>query len=443
MPNPITPPLDIPTGWRPVSDILPLGEDTKIAQNYDWLVVGAGITGLSSARRLAELRPDDSILLVDARPVGWGASGRNSGFLLDLPHKFDFDKLDLVRLERITRLNRTAISDLRELVQNENISCDWSETGKLQGAVKSRGTGMLRKFCEALDFIDEPYETLDRESCHEIMGTDYYAGAVYTRGCVLVDPFALVRGLAASLPKNVDLADDAAVTLFGPNATGFGATLKRSTGETQEIHAHQVILATDPYTSGFGYLKNRILPTITFASITRPLTKKERAGYQGRMNWGLTPADAAGTTLRMTADGRLLIRNHYAHAPQFKSRDADLAKAREDHRIGIDKRFPQFSHVPFTSTWGGVVSLSRNHATFFGELASGVYSANCYNGVGMTRGAISGRLLADLATNTQSTLLDDIRSVSGKPSILPPEPFLDMGARTRMRLAEWESQSEK
>lgn len=443
MPAPIIPPLDIPTGWRPVSDILPLGEDTRIAQNYEWLVVGAGITGLSAARRLAENRPGDRVLLADARPVGWGASGRNSGFLLDLPHKFDFDKPDPVRLERITRLNRTAISDLKQIVQHENIACDWSETGKLQGAVKSRGTGMLRKFCAALDFIGEPYEILDREACHEIMGTHYYAGAVYTRGCVLVDPFALVRGLAASLPENIDLADDTAVTRFEPKTGGFSLTLNRAAGEQHEIRASKVILATDPYTSGFGYLKNRILPTITFASITRPLTRAELTGYQGRMNWGLTPADAAGTTLRMTADGRLLIRNHYAHAPEFKSRDADLARARDAHRSGIDKRFPKFAHVPFTSTWGGVVSLSRNHATFFGELAPGVYSANCYNGVGMTRGAISGRLLADLATDTRSSLLDDILSVSGKPSILPPEPFLDMGVRTRMRLSEWESRSEK
>ena len=443
MATPVVPPLDIPTGWRPVSDILPMGQDTHIDSQYDWLVVGAGITGLSSARRLAELRPDDRILLVDARPVGWGASGRNSGFLIDLPHKFDFENPEPQRLKKIVQLNREAIAGLKGLVEKHAIPCDWHETGKLQGAVKSRGTGMLRSFSAALDALQEPYEELDRDGCFAIMGTRYYAGAVYTRGSVLVDPFALVRGLAKSLPSNVDLADDTAVTWFKPEGSGFQATLSQCIGHVREVRATKVILATDPFTPTFGYLKNRIVPAVTFASITRPLTDAEWKGYEGRKNWGLTPADAGGTTLRMADGGRLLIRNHYAHAPNYKIRDSDLDKARIAHREGIDKRFPQFAHIPITSTWGGVVSLSGNHVAYFGEIASGVYSAGCYGGVGMVRGAMSGKLLAELATGQESSQLEDMMEVSGKPSLLPPDPLRDIGVRARLRLAAWESKEEK
>lgn len=442
MPAPVVPPLDIPTGWRPVSDILPMGQDTRIASRYRWLVVGAGITGLSSARRLAELRPNDRILLVDARPVGWGASGRNSGFLIDLPHKFDLEKPEPERLKKIVGLNREAIAGLKGLVETHAIRCDWHETGKLQGAVKSRGSGMLSSLCEALDALQEPYDVLDREGCFAIMGTRYYAGAVYTGGSLLVDPFALVRGLAHSLPENVDLADDTAVTWFAPDGGGFRASLSQSFGQTREVHASKVILATDPFTPTFGYLKNRIVPAVTFASLTRPLTEAEWAAYDGQKNWGLTPAEAAGTTLRMAGGGRLLIRNHYAHAPNYKVRDCDLDRARIAHREGIDKRFPQFAHVPIASTWGGVVSLSGNHVTYFGEIASGVYSAGCYGGVGMVRGAMSGKLLAELATGRNSTQLEDMKAVSGKPSLLPPDPLRDIGVRARLRLAAWESKEE-
>lgn len=440
--EPMIPPLDIPTGWRHVEDVLPLGENTKISSQYDWLIVGAGITGISAARRLGALRGQDRILLVDAHPVGWGTSGRNSGFLIDLPHKFDFDRPDPDRLSRVIRLNRMAISELAMAVENHDINCDWSAVGKLQCAVQQRGIVMLQKFCEALNSVNEPYEVLEREACREIIGTDYYARAVYTKGSILLDPCALVRGLASHLPENVSLCDTVAVTEFGSLDHGFRTLLRDSSGDTQAVTSRKVILATNPWTSGFGYMTDRILPMMTFASITRALTATERKRYKGRMNWGLTPVDAAGTTLRMTADGRLMIRNHYAYAPKFKAEDKAILKVREAHRKGIDKRFPQLAHVPFSATWGGVVSLSRNHETFFGEIGEGVYSANCYNGVGMTRGAISGKLLADLATGQSSSELEDIISVSGMPSKLPPRLALATGLNIRMRIAKWQSREE-
>lgn len=437
-----TPPLDQPTGWRPADEIVPINETSEIGRHYDWLVVGAGITGLSAAHRLGELAPQDRILLVDARPVGWGASGRNSGFLLDLPHKFDLDQPDTARLRKIMNLNRSAINVLCEQTERMGIDCDWSPVGKLQGAVRERGTGMMQKFCKALEQIDEPYQVLDRQGCAEIMGTEYYAGAVFTPGTVLVDPFLLVRGLARHVPENVTLRDDVAVTKFSEKVGGFSAALRLSDGSNITVTAKKVILGTDPYTPEFGYMQDRILPTITYASITRALTPTELKRYTGTMNWGLTPADAGGTTLRMTSDGRLLIRNHYGFAPNYKASPRDLAKVAKAHREGIDSRFPGFSNVPIASTWGGVVSLSRNHATFFGEMASGVYGANCYNGVGMTRGTSSGRLLVDLALGKSSQALDDIIAVSGKPSMIPPDPFRSLGVSGRMKLVEWESRSE-
>lgn len=440
--HPKTPPLDRPSGWRPADEIKPISEVASLAKTYDWLIVGAGITGLSAAHRLGEVAPEASVAIVDARPIGWGASGRNSGFLLDLPHKFDLESGDPKRLKSIMMLNKQAISVLKGQIENYNIDCDWSEVGKLQGAVKERGTGLMRKFCEALDKIDEPYEILDRQGCAHIMGTNYYAAAVHTKGSVLVDPFRLVRGLGQALPANVTLRDDAAVVSFESSSTGFTAKLRFAGGDSHELKAKRVILATDPYTPEFGYMKNRILPTITYASITRPLTQRERLRYQGKMNWGLTPADAGGTTLRMTADGRLMIRNHYGYAPHYQADGHDLAEIAIAHKEGLDKRFPSLTDVPITATWGGVVSLSRNHASFFGKLGEGIYSANCYNGVGMTRGTSSGRLLVDLALGIDSPSLQQIIAVSGLPSTIPPDPFRSLGVSGRMRLVAWESRSE-
>lgn len=440
--TPVTPPLDMPTGWHSADVLVPLGSEKPLRSRYDWLIVGAGITGLGAATRLGEVAADDTVLLVDARPVGWGASGRNSGFLLDLPHKFDLESRDRNRLARIMNLNRLAIDGLRERVHANNIRCDWSEVGKFQGAVRERGTGMLRTYVEALDWLKQPYEVHDREACAEIMGTAYCAAAVFTPGSVLVDPLHLVRGLARVLPANVTLADDTPVIRFRRDRAGFVVRLRHPDGSETEVEAKRVILGTDPYTGQFGYMKSQIVPAITFASITRPLSAGERRRFKGQLNWGLTPADAAGTTLRMTADGRLLIRNHYAAAPRFQAEDQDLAIARRAHREGIDKRWPELANLPISATWGGVVSLSGNHATFFGAVGDNIWSSNCYNGVGMTRGWISGRLLADLATGRGSAALEDIQAVSGIPNRLPPDPFLSIGANARLTLAIWQAKAE-
>ena len=98
--------------------------------------------------------------------------------------------------------------------------------------------------------------------------------------------------------------------------------------------------------------------------------------------------------------------------------------------------------MPFTHTWGGVYAISRNFTNFFGQLEDGVYATACDNGVGAAWGTISGTLMADLAVGSESQQLRDIKAVTGMPSLNPPEPFLGLGVRTRIKLAAWGSRSE-
>ncbi|MDW7487488.1 hypothetical protein RZN27_28340, partial [Klebsiella pneumoniae] len=103
--------------------------------------------------------------------------------------------------------------------------------------------------------------------------------------------------------------------------------------------------------------------------------------YQGELDWGLTPADHAGTTLRMTADRRILIRNTYKHVPKYGANVSDDSRRwiQEDHREAFLARYPNLANVPFTHTWGGVYAISRNFTNFFGELEEGVYASACDN----------------------------------------------------------------
>ncbi|SUD39715.1 putative oxidoreductase [Ectopseudomonas mendocina] len=431
---------DSSCGWYAALPQQPACKRLQGEQRADYAVIGAGFAGLAAARRLGELLPDKRIILVDAQRVGQGASGRNSGFVIDLPHKFALEHPDPAHKQRLLSLNRAAIAQLQGLIERHGIDCQWSHAGKYQGAVGQRGLAYLQHFEKLLTNLGEPFRLVERDELAQVLGNDYYSRAIFTPGCYLMQPAALVTGLAHSLPENVELLEESPIT--GLRRDGQGGWLLQ--GSQGKIRTEQLLLGTSIFTQEFGYLRNRLLPVMTFASWTRPLSDAELAAYGGQLDWGLTPADHAGTTVRMTQDRRLIIRNTYKHVPKYGKSTSDGMResVRADHRKAFLARFPQLADVPFSHTWGGVYAISRNFTNFFGELEPGVFASACDNGVGAAWGTISGTLLAEMAVGSDSAQLRDIQAVTGMPSLNPPEPFLGLGVRSRIRLAAWNSRSE-
>lgn len=426
-------------GWYAVLPPTTRAKRLTTLKKADYAIIGAGFAGLAAARRLAHLRPNANIILVDAQRVAEGASGRNSGFVIDLPHKFALEHPDPAHKQKLLSLNRAAIAQLEGLVERYQIDCQWSAAGKYQGAVGERGLAHLDHFEHLMKDLGEPYRIVEKEELSKVLGTQYYSRAIFTPGSYLMQPAALVRGMGEHLPENVELLENSPIRSLQKQN---GQWVLQ--GDQGTITTPKLLLATSIFTQEFGYLKNRLLPVMTFASWTRPLTDEEMARYAGELNWGLTPADHAGTTLRMTADRRILIRNTYKHVPKYGSNVSDEMREviRTDHRKAFIARYPDLANVPFTHTWGGVYAISRNFTNFFGQLEDGVYASACDNGVGAAWGTISGTLLADLVVGEDSQQLQDIQYVTGMPSLNPPEPFLGLGVKFRIGLAKWQSRSE-
>lgn len=426
-------------GWYAALPPLPPPHTLLGSHVADYVIVGAGFAGLAAARRLATLQPYSKIILIDAQRIAEGASGRNSGFVIDLPHKFALAHPDPAHKQKLLGLNRAAISQLEQLVHQHQIDCQWSLAGKYQGAIGPRGEAHLEYFEHLMKDLGEPYQWVEKKELTQILGTDFYSRAIFTPGSYLMQPAALVRGLSEHLPHNVEVIENSPI--HGLERKQGLWVLK---GEVGTIQAHKVLLTTSIFTQEFGYLKNRLLPVMTFASWTRPLNEQEMLMYTGQLDWGLTPADHAGTTLRMTADRRILIRNTYKHVPQYGANidDATRMKIQRDHQHAFAARYPHLAHIPLTHTWGGVYAISRNFTNFFGELEQNIYASACDNGVGAAWGTISGTLLADLAIGSDSQLLQDIQAVTGMPSLNPPEPFLGLGVKTRIMFEKWRSRSE-
>jgi len=251
-----------------------------------------------------------------------------------------------------------------------------------------------------------------------------------------MNPAALCRGLADTLPGNVTIYENAPVT---EAVFDNGAHLTTAQGS---VRAPRMIMAANGFSEQFGFHRRRFLPLIAHASLTRRLTEGERAAYGVPEPWGLTPANAfAGITMRYTPDHRILIRHGLSYRPNQRLAPGEHDKVRQTHKRLFDARFPGLENVTLDHTWSGFVCLSRNGAPAFGRIAPNIWSAVCQNAVGVTKGTFGGILAADMATGRDNPLIADMQSL-GKPDILPPRPFLDLGVRARFQWELWRNRHE-
>ncbi|WJN52447.1 NAD(P)/FAD-dependent oxidoreductase [Pseudomonas asiatica] len=392
-----------------------------------WVVLGAGFTGLAAARQLALHHPDDEVILVEAQEVGFGASGRNSGFAIDLPHDIGAADYigDLPTARMNLKLNLRAQAILRGLINQHGIDCQIRPDGKYQAAVEDKGLAVLEAYRSGLEKLGQPYQMIDAHDLPEHFGTAFYRKALYTPGTQLLQPASLAKGLADSLPGNVTLHERTTITHI---EQGRRITLKHANGE---IVADQLLLTNNAFASHFGFLPGRLLPIFTYASMTRPLTEEEQARLGGKASWGIIPADPFGSTLRRTPDQRLLVRNSFSFNADGRANPRHVARAGRQHRESFERRFPMLSGMPFEYTWGGSMCLSRNHLSHFGTLAPNVHAALCCNGLGITRGTATGTLLADWLSGERDELIDFLLGSAG-PNRNPPEPLLSVGVNLNL-----------
>ncbi len=420
----VTPADDETCGWLAPFAAIPAAPRLEGERLVEVAIIGAGLTGLAAARTLVE-RGGGRVALVEAQRAGWGASGRASGFVVDLAHFVArFAPADQ---EAYLRLARAGIAELRAAVRRLAIDCDWDETGWLHVAWSEAGAAEVAGLARWLEARGEPHVPLDREGLAEVTGVPFYRAGIRLPGSVLVQAGALVRGLAQQLPPSVQLFEGSPVLSLERDRGGW--RLETPGGQ---LRAEKVLLTVNGYTRGIPGLARRVLPLLTFGSLTRPLTEAEQGRLGGERQWGVLAEDAMGSTVRRTRDGRILVRNSVAYRPGLAARPADLATARTRHRRAFDLRFPMLAEVPFESTWTGVMGVTPGRLPYFGELAPGLWAAGGYTGAGIALGTVLGRLLAELALAEPSSLLADARSLTA-PRQLPPEPFLSLGATLRVR----------
>jgi len=420
--NPYLPHYNNHSGWNALLPARTAATEPQGPRAFDFIVIGAGFTGLSAARRLAQLAPEKSVLLLEGSVIGEGSSSRNSGFMSTFPRSGiakDPAQDDLLGRMQI-RVYEQGLQWLKHTLQEHRIECDWDEnSGKYNASATPAGKASLLSGIDKNNRLGIDSEVLSQDQLAQRLGTRYYDFGYYTRNNVFVQPAAMHRGLADTLPENVTLLEETFANRIAGSAGRY--TVSTSKGD---FSAGQLVIANNAFARKLGFLKDRLIAIYTYAGLTPALSEEQAAALGPARQWGLLPAHRLGTTLRKVSGNRFMVRSAYSYESE-RSVAAYTTMLTHYYK----RRFPQMASHEFEFVWGGTTALTRNGGVFFGKLADGIYGSLGCNGSGVLRGTVNGRLLAELMLDHRSEALDAVLGLGG-PSWLPPEPLRALGVKS-------------
>ncbi len=367
----VTPPL------RPPG---PLPDLTDVA------IIGAGYTGLSAARTLAG--HGAGVTVLERHSVGWGASGRNGGFVLP-GYKADVETIarrdGLDRARRLFDLSLEAVQLVERLIATEGIACDYGRAGSITLAAKpahlralDRARGFLR------DQLGYHTELLGLEALRQEIGSVRYHGGLLDPGAGALNPLRYCQGLAASAERaGARVTEGVNVAQVRRAASGF--ELETSAGT---VRAREVLVATDGYSGpAFPPVRNRIVPVGSYLIATAPLDPgvASRVVHHNRVFFD---TKHLLYYFRLSPDGRLLFGGRASFTPASVGRCARILQA------GLREVFPGLADVPVEYAWGGMVGFTADQLPHAGRL-DGVHYAVGYGGHGVALATYLGARLGD------------------------------------------------
>ena len=414
-------------GW--INDLVPRTNIKTLTKNEDcdWLIVGAGYTGLSAARKLSLLHPTKKIIIVDSQLAGEGASGRNSGYLVDttLNDGFTSNK-ELNNYKKKADIYNLGIEVVKKFIKEYQVDCDWNESGKFFASSNQEDIKILSSFSDVLKRLNFTHEILNKDQLTERLGTKFYSIALHTKGGILLHPAKLVRAMVDTLPENINLFENSTLINWQKEKDFILATFVNGVVKTKKI-----IFATNGFLKSLGIKTSYNFPITLTASMTRRLTDQEFKAIGEPKEWGVLPVRPMGATVRMTKDRRILIRNTAEVHDPFKMSKLELTNRAKIQKIGIKRRFPELPENIIQTTWSGIVSRTRNSSQIFEKIDENVFVAGCYNGSGIGVGTLFGEQIAIKASGEHSKEIETIES-RNKPTWLPPQPFLNLGVKARL-----------
>jgi glycine/D-amino acid oxidase-like deaminating enzyme len=404
--------------------------------DFDVVIVGAGLTGAWTGYYLAAADPSLRIAVLERATVGFGASGRNGGWCSDLL------PMSLSRVSRrhgpdAARAMQVAMHDtvdeVGRVVAAESIDCHYTKGGRLDLARLSPQAERIRadlaEYAE-FGFGDDDYRWLGADEATARCAATGVHGALFTPHCAVVHPARLTHGIAAAAAaRGVRFFEHTAVQRIDP---------KRVTTGQGVVRCEVIVRATEAYTAQFADGHRDLIPLYSLMIATEPLDDEQWAsiGLADRATF----ADGRHLIIygQRTADGRLAFGGrgapyHWGSAIT-PSHDTDR-RVCDRLAASLCDLFPSIGGTPITHHWGGPLGVPRDwHCSVTFDRTTGIATAGGYVGDGVSTTNLAGRTLADLITGTSSDLVA-LPWVDHHSRRWEPEPLRWVGVNLGRRAA--------
>jgi glycine/D-amino acid oxidase-like deaminating enzyme len=393
----------------------------ELPARADVVVVGAGLTGLSTALHLA--RQGVSVALLEANTVGWGASGRNGGMAtpgLAIGFPAAVRRYGADRAAAMFQAYNDAIDTVEELVASEAIDCSFERTGRLTLACKpGHYTAFERSAEQMRSLAGQDVRLIPKSELPSEIGSQYYHGGMVDPLGAAVHVGQLTAGLAGvAAGCGVSIHEQCRV-LELVRRDGFVHDVRTDMGT---VRADQVVMATSGYTgAATPWLRRRIVPIGSFIVVTEPL---DPAVVDELLPNRRVASDSNHLLyyFRITPDNRLLFGGRARFA--MSSRESDLKSGRILRR-GMVRVFPRLADTRIDYCWGGLVDMTLDQMVHAGE-HDGVFYSVGYSGHGVQMATHMGKVMAQvLGGDSSANIWQDLRFRAfpghfGTPWFLPP-----------------------
>ena len=370
----------------------------------DVCILGAGITGLSTAIELAEA--GYKVVVLEAQRIGWGASGRSGGQAI---FGFGCDQSKITQAvglpvsKRIFDWSIEGLDLIKQRCLKYQLDCDWRDT-HAHVPIKPRHITELKNWQNDLaENFGYPLQWWQREQLHAVMPNERYLGALVDSRSGHLHPLKYTQGLAkAALSLGVEIFEQSKVTEL---VRGDKPQFKTAQGS---VSCSFAVLAGNAYVHGIApELDDKIMPVGTYIGATEPLGAERAKALIGN-NMAVADVNWALDYFRLSSDNRLLFGGRASYSTLPPPNLSGTLRRR------MTRVFPHLAEVKMDYVWGGFVDISLNRAPHWGRLGSNVYFAQGFSGHGIAATGLAGRIISE-AIKGQAERLDAFALIKHQP----------------------------
>ena len=412
--------------WLDSDPLEPLPHSALVGEVHaDLLIVGAGYTGLWTAILAKEEDPNRSVVIVEMRETGAGASGRNGGFCnSSLTHGYQNGKRRFPdEMDTIERLGWENLDAIEEAIKKYNIDCSWERTGELRVAIAPWQLEGMREEAAERNALGDDVEFLGKEAIQARIHSPIYEGGIFDHdGTALVDPARLVWGLErVCLSLGVQIFENSRVEELIETKSAVIAHTAYG-----EVHAQKVALATNVYPALIKKTRKYVVPVYDYQIVTEPLTAAQLESIGWKDREGVSDSGNQFHYYRLT-DENCIVWGGWDAIYNFRGKVRQEYEARPETYAKLAahflRTFPQLEGIKFTHVWGGAIDTCTRFSPFWTvSKDKRIATVLGYTGLGVAATRFGGQVMLDLldGLDNERTRLEMVRK---KPLAFPPEPF--------------------